>query len=320
MTHARSVRREKAVDTQSAARVAAMGECMIELFRRPDGSLTMGFGGDTLNTAVYMARLGTPVSYVTALGDDTISADMLSAWQAEGVDTTRVLRLPGRLPGLYLIETDPKGERRFLYWRDSAPARELLVLPESPVLVAELEGYDLLYLSGISLAIWGEAGRAELYGLLDRVRARGGRVAFDTNWRPRLWPDKAVARQAYEEVLARTDIALPGVADLRDLFDDGDAQAVLSRMQASGVGEIVVKLEEPGCLVAAGDLREEVPAERVAEVVDTTAAGDSFSAGYLSARLAGRDPVSAARCGHRLAAIVIQHRGAIIPREAMAGL
>lgn len=306
--------------TLSAARVAAMGECMIELFRRPDGSLTMGFGGDTLNTAVYMARLGTPVSYVTALGDDTISADMLAGWEAEGVDTAQVLRLSGRLPGLYLIETDPQGERRFLYWRDNAPARDLFVLPQTPALLSALEEYDLLYLSGISLAIWGEAGRAELYGLLDRVRARGGRVAFDTNWRPRLWPDKAVARQAYEEVLARTDIALPGVADLRDLFGDGDADAVLARIQSAGVPEIVVKLEEPGCLVVAGDLMQEVPAERVAQVVDTTAAGDSFSAGYLSARLAGHYPVAAARCGHRLAAIVIQHRGAIVPREAMAGL
>ncbi|HYD66507.1 sugar kinase [Azospirillum sp.] len=306
----------------SARRVAALGECMIELFRRPDGALTMGFGGDTLNTAVYLARLGTAVDYVTALGDDPHSDAMLAAWAAEGVGTGRVPRLPGRLPGLYMIETDDKGERRFLYWRDRAPARELFVLPQSPALVEALEGYDLLYLSGISLAIWGEEGRAVLYPLLDRVRRRGGRVAFDTNWRPRLWPDRATARRAYDAMLARTDIALPGVGDLRDLYDDADADAVLGRVRAAGVPEIVLKLEEPGCRVVDDGLNAPVdalvPAERVTAVVDTTAAGDSFSAGYLAARLAGRTPEAAARAGHRLAAVVIQHRGAIIPRAAMA--
>ncbi|CAO3432406.1 sugar kinase [Azospirillum doebereinerae] len=304
----------------SRRRVASLGECMIELFRRPDGSLTMGFGGDTLNTAVYMARLGVPVDYVTALGDDQTSAGMIAAWQAEGVGTAPVLRVPGRLPGLYMIETDAAGERRFLYWRDAAPARDLFVLPQSEALLAELETYDLLYLSGISLAVWGERGRAVLFALLDRVRERGGRVAFDTNWRPRLWPDVDTARHAFDAMLRRTDIALPGVTDLRDLYGDADAAAVLDRVRGCGVKEIVLKLEAPGCIVAGDGPDTEVPAERVGTVVDTTAAGDSFSAGYLAARLSGHDAVESARAAHKLAAVVIQHRGAIIPASAMGEL
>ncbi len=303
----------------SAQRVAALGECMIEMVRRPDGTFTMGFGGDTLNTAVYLARLGAPVDYVTALGDDPNSDAMVALWNSEKVGTSHVLRVPGQVPGLYMIETDDKGERRFLYWRDSAPARDLFLLPDSPGLVAALEGYDLLYISGISLAIWGERGRAVLFPMLDRLRERGGRVAFDTNWRPRLWPDKETARRAYDEMLRRTDIALPGVGDLSDLYGDADASAVMARVRAAGVPEIVLKLEQPGCIVATGDGPDvEVPAEKVATVVDTTAAGDSFSAGYLAARLKGCGPVDSARSAHRIAAVVIQHRGAVIPREAMA--
>ena len=183
--------------------------------------------------------------------------------------------------------------------------------------MADLEGYDLLYLSGISLAIWGEDGRAVLCGLLDRVRRRGGRVAFDTNWRARLWPDRKVAQRAYAAMFRNCDIALAGVADLRDLFGDADAEAVLARLRQAGVGEIVVKTDAPGCVLWAGDAVVSVAAERVERVVDTTAAGDSFSAAYLAARLGGVPPEAAARAGHRLAAIVIQHRGAIIPRSAM---
>ncbi|PWC32710.1 sugar kinase [Azospirillum sp. TSO35-2] len=301
----------------STRRVAALGECMIEMFRRPDGSLTQGFGGDTLNTAVYLARLGVPVDYVTALGDDSISDDMVAAWAAEGVGTGHVLRVPNRLPGLYLIEIDAAGERRFLYWRDRAPARELFALPQSAELCAALEGYEVIYLSGISLAIWGEQGRERLFELLERVRARGGKVAFDTNWRPRLWPDVATAQVAFDRMLRHTDIALPGVTDLRDLYGDADADAVLARVRDAGAAEIVLKLEQPGCVVLQDGTPVEVPAVKVDRVVDTTAAGDSFSAGYLAARLRGEGPVDAALAAHRLAATVIQHRGAIIPRAAM---
>ena len=71
-----------------------------------------------------LARLGTATDYITALGDDSWSDELLSAWHREGVGTEKVLRIPGRLPGLYIIQTDAKGERRFSYWRDSAPVRD----------------------------------------------------------------------------------------------------------------------------------------------------------------------------------------------------
>nr|WP_305123436.1 sugar kinase [Roseomonas sp. GC11] len=290
---------------------------MIELARRPDGLAAMGFGGDTLNTAVYLARLGARVDYVTALGDDPESAAMIAAWQAEGVGCALVARLPGRLPGLYLIDTDPRGERRFLYWRDRAPARELFQMPGTAAMETALEAYDLLYLSGISLAIWGEEGRARLYPMLDRLRARGGRVAFDTNWRPRLWPDAATARRAYATLLARTDIALAGAPELAELGLGATPAEALDGLRGAGVPEIVLKLEPPGCLLHHPGGSAEIPAERVEKVVDTTAAGDSFAAGYLAARLRGEAPEQAARAAHRLAAIVVQHRGAIIPAEAI---
>ena len=297
---------------------------MIELARRPDGALRQGFGGDTMNTAIYLARLGVSVAFVTALGRDPESASMIAALEREAVGTRLIARVADRLPGLYIIDVDAAGERRFLYWRDRAPARELFTLPENPALLDALGGFGLLYLSGISLAIWGERGRAVLFAALDRLRHEGVRIAFDSNWRPLLWTDRETARTAYAAMLARTDIALAGAGDLADLFDDEDARAMLARLRAAGVAEICLRLplglDGPACVVAHGEVEARVAAAPVTRVVDTTAAGDSFSAGYLAARMAGEDPQAAARAAHRLAAIVIGHPGAIVPRAATESL
>ncbi len=312
---------------------------MIELSQVGNGLLQRSWGGDTLNTAVYLARLGVAVDYVTALGTDPLSDEMVAAWQAEGVGTGRVVRVPGRLPGLYLIGTDAAGQRRFDYWRDSAPARLLFDLPDTGEIVAALAGYDLVYLSGISLALYGEAGRERLLGALDQTRARGGRVAFDTNFRPRLWPDRALARAAYRLALRRADTIMASIEDLDQLLERGqtpglDAGAKLRRSgqgsdpihdQLLGSGglavdsdaEIVLKLAEPAVRIFHRGTELTVPAPPIENVVDTTAAGDSFAAAYLAARLAGADLETAARCGHSLAGSVVQHRGAIIPRSAM---
>jgi 2-dehydro-3-deoxygluconokinase len=299
---------------RQVARVACIGECMVELRELPDGLLSRGYGGDTLNTAVYLARLGVAVDYVTALGDDPLSEEMVAGWRAEGVGTGLVARVPGRLPGLYLIQTDPAGERRFLYWRDRAPARELFGMPGTDALAEALAGYGWLYLSGISLSLYGEAGRERLLAALDQARARGGRVAFDTNFRPRGWPDPAVARAAYRQAFERADLLLASAEDLDLLFGEAAPAEILDHARRA---ELVLKQITPACRVLAGGADALVAAEPVTDVVDTTAAGDSFAAAYLAARLAGASPADAARAGHRLAGAVVRHRGAIIPREAM---
>ncbi|QQP91888.1 sugar kinase [Skermanella sp. TT6] len=296
-------------------RVACIGECMIELSERADGTLSRSFGGDTLNTALYMARLGVEVDYVTALGDDGWSEEMVTAWTGEGIGTGRVVRMAGRLPGLYVIQTDPKGERRFQYWRDRAAARDLFDQPGTPDLVEALaRDYGLLYLSGITLSLYGEVGRQRLFEAIDRARAGGAQLAFDTNFRPRGWPEPEVARRAYRQTLDRSDIVLASTEDL-DLLYGGRGEETL--MQGGRPAELALKLAHPSCRVMKDGTDTVVDAAPVENVLDTTAAGDSFAAAYLAARLKGADPEAAARAGHRLAGVVVQHRGAIIPRAAM---
>ena len=297
--------------------VACFGECMLELRTRPDGLLSRGFGGDTLNTALYLARLGARVDYVTALGDDDFSAEMLRAWEEEGIGTGHVRRIPGCLPGLYVIETDPAGERRFLYWRDAAPVRRLFDPPHRAATEAALAGAGLVYLSGISLSLFAGPAREALFDALERARAGGARIAFDTNFRPRGWPDPAEARAAYDRMARLSDVVLAGCEDWAALSGEGAPEAVLAWLDEAGVAEAVVKLAAPGCLVRGEGPAEAVPVPERVTPTDTTAAGDSFAAGYLAARIRGEAPADAARAGHRLAAVVITHPGAIIPRAAM---
>lgn len=296
-------------------RIASIGECMIELRQMPGGHLTRSFGGDTLNTSVYLARLGASVDYVTALGDDPLSDEMIAGWRDEGIGTERVLRLQGKLPGLYMIETNAAGERRFYHWRDASAVRGLMNRPETEALLAALARYDLIYLSAITLSLFDAAGRDRLIAALQHCRASGVRVAFDTNFRARGWPDLDPARKAFARAFAASDIVLASVEDLSVLYPDDGEDALLDRIYAD---ELVLKLGTPASVVCMNGKATRVEAQPVTgTVVDTTAAGDSFAAAYLHARLNGSEPVAAAKAGHYLAGTVVCHPGAIIPRAAM---
>ena len=310
----------------AALRVVCFGECMLELQGPAFGTLQQGYGGDTLNTAIYLARCSrsarprVQVDYATALGDDSLSSGLLSRWQAEGLGLSCVRRLPGKLPGLYMIEVDDHGERRFNYWREQAAARAYFDTAEGGTPLEQQAGaIDALYLSGISLAILPPAGRARLAAVAQVLRARGAMVVFDNNYRPRLWADVASARAAFVQFQALASVALVTLDDEMALWGEADAGAQLQHTLALPAAELVVKRGAAPTLVrVAGQAVQEVPTEPVPQVVDTTAAGDSFAGAYLAARLAGHTPAQAAAAGNRLAARVVQHRGAVIPMVAMA--
>ncbi|MBL5886381.1 2-dehydro-3-deoxygluconokinase [Lelliottia aquatilis] len=306
-------------------KIAVIGECMIELSQK-GAEVSRGFGGDTLNTSVYIARQVAPealaVNYVTALGTDSFSQQMLEAWQSENVGTALIQRMENRLPGLYYIETDSTGERTFYYWRNEAAAKFWLESENSAAICEELATFDYLYLSGISLAILSPSSREKLLSLLHECRANGGKVIFDNNYRPRLWASREETQQVYQQMLHCTDIAFLTLDDEDALWGEKPVEEVIARTHQAGVNEVVIKRGADSCLVSVnGEAVVDVPAVKLAKekVVDTTAAGDSFSAGYLAVRLTGGTPAEAAKRGHLTASTVIQYRGAIIPREAMPG-
>jgi 2-dehydro-3-deoxygluconokinase len=297
-------------------RVVAAGECMLELARHGD-LWRLGAAGDSFNTALYLRRLGAMVRYFTALGLDPFSEEMLQSWAQEGMDTALVLRHPDRLPGLYAIRTDDAGERTFYYWRQQAAVRQLFQQPDIEAALQAAADCDLLYLTGITLSLFRADDRRRWTDLATEVRRRGGVVAFDPNYRPKGWSGAAEARAAMDALAPQVDIVLTTRDDESMLFGHHTAEDAFRYWRGAGVGEVVVKLGAEGAEVLSDARQVRVPVERAAQVVDSTAAGDSFNAAYLMSRLRGDKITEAARAGNRLAGAVVQVRGAILPADRM---
>jgi 2-dehydro-3-deoxygluconokinase len=295
---------------------------MVELARGSDGRFGFALGGDTFNTAVYLSRAGIEASYVTALGDDPYSQAILDLAAAEKVDTSTIPRLPGRVPGLYMIETDEAGERSFYYWRETSPARQVFSECVPLDVHQSFNGASLIYFSGITLWLYERDGMGPFLQTLAEARQHGARIAFDSNYRLRLWgkENQEPARNAFAYAVALADIALPSLDDERAMWGDVTAEDVLRRYEGAGVSEIVVKDGAGGAYILEGDAVRHIPVPEPVTPIDTTAAGDSFNAAYLAARLGGVPRAEAVNFGHRLSAIVVSHRGAVVPETATAAL
>lgn len=295
---------------------------MLELSGNPLGRLQQGYGGDTFNTAVYLARAGAGlarVHYATAVGEDSLSAELLRRWVGEGLALDLVRTVADSLPGMYQIEVDAHGERRFHFWRQHSAARAYFDAPQTPLEDSPVR-WDACYFSGISLAILDAAARARLLAWVARMRQAGTLIAFDTNYRPRLWATAQAARVAFAEALQLADVALITADDHQALHALPDLASAVENARMLAVPEVVIKRGQAHTLVRApGTDWLAVPTRVVARVVDTTAAGDAFAGAYLLRRLLGHSPAAAAAAGNALAARVIQHPGAVIPPEAMAG-
>jgi 2-dehydro-3-deoxygluconokinase len=297
-------------------RIALIGECLIELNGTPFGALHQSFGGDSLNTALYLSRLvrhTAEVKYVSVVGQDLLSDSLVGRWRTEGIDTTLVLRDTTRLPGLYWIQVDQCGERSFQYWRTESAARYLLQHPDFDRVIDELARVDLIYLSGISLAILPAPDRTKLLELLMGLSARGATLAFDSNYRPALWSSPEAARAAVYAILPIAQLLFVTFEDEQQLWGDETVEATLARLSALKGHSVSIKLGAAGCLCSHDGAVMKIAAPPVPAVVDTTAAGDAFNAGFLAGWLLDRRHGECCQAGNALAGVVIQHRGAIIP-------
>lgn len=306
-------------------KLISIGECMLEVQANQFGPAVLSYGGDTFNTAVYLRRCSKPsdiqVGYATGVGQDPLSRKLLNEWLALGIDLSYTQQIDGKLPGMYLIETEESGERHFHFWRENSAARFYFQSPQTPLEKAA-QDIDCYYFSGISLAILDTNSRARLFQLLSSEKKAGKTIVFDNNYRPKLWKDKVTTQSVFQEAFKVSTTALITADDHQNVFDLQNEKEVISHAQMLRINEIVIKRGASPTLIRTDNDSEwiEVATQIVPKVIDTTAAGDSFAAGYLSRRLLGIAPIQSAAFGNQVAARVVQHRGAIIPIDAMKDL
>jgi 2-dehydro-3-deoxygluconokinase len=298
----------------SADMFVSIGECMVELSSdATPGTLRMGFAGDTFNTAWYMRALSpqTKTRFVTRVGSDAVSQSMLDVMTEAGIDISHVAREDDRSVGLYMISLD-KGERSFSYWRDTSAARRLA--QDRATLDLALAGGDVLYFSGITFAILDGAGRDTLLAALTAARAKGQKVAFDSNLRPRLWASLEEMTRETMRAAAISDIVLPSYDDESVYFGDADPEATVARYADAGATTIVVKNGAGAVRYLHDGAVGQVATVTGTTIRDTTAAGDSFNAGFF-ASLAGGDVETAIRRASAVAGQVIGGHGALVPLD-----
>lgn len=296
-------------------KVVAIGEAMVELAPLKDALYQRGFAGDTYNTVWHIAQLlgrDATASFVTCVGQDKLSDCFVDGLTRDGLDVSTIGRDAELTMGLYLIELDGV-ERHFQYWRDQSAARRLADNPK--VLTHAVDGANVIHISGITLAILSPDARETLFNVLVHARQAGARVSFDPNIRERLWRDRAEIRDTISRFLAVTDIALPSFDDEATHFGDTSPSATINRFVAAGIKEIAIKNGAGAVLFHENGTTHQLETPPVANIKDTTGAGDAFNAGYLAAGMRGFPQADAVGMGQALSAQVIQTRGALLPKE-----
>ena len=304
-------------------KVSFIGECMLECALGGNNPI-YGFGGDTMNTAIYLSRvsrqLGTniDVQYFTAVGDDALSDGLIEQWSLEGIGVGAIYRDPSRLPGLYVINNDADGERSFYFWRGESAAKYMFYQPKVEEWLQKLQDSDYIFLSGVTLGILDEFSLSILEQSLIEAKFNGAKIIFDNNYRAALWPSALAAKAAFERIYCLSELSLISLEDEEAVFNSSGLESIVARFSEEYPQTVVVKNGGQGLWVldSKGDIRS-LSLDLVDDVVDTTAAGDSFNAAFLAGYIHGLGFDQALHSGHILAKEVIRHRGAIIPIHSM---
>lgn len=281
--------------------------------------MRLSFAGDVLNSLWY-AQSGFAQSssnwttgFLSAVGTDPMSEQMLSFLADANIDTASVRRISDRRPGLYMIHLDG-AERSFSYWRDNSAAK--LLAADTDHLIESIAQSDALYFSGITLAILSKQDRASMLAHLKAAADSGKLVAFDPNIRPALWSDETEMRDAITKAAGCASLVLPSFDDEAGNFGDANPEATAQRYQAAGCNLVIVKNGADDVLIANGDDRTTLDTPPVAQPVDTTGAGDSFNGAFLADYVEQMDLVAAVRAAQACSAKVICHYGALMPMSS----
>ncbi|RCL81143.1 MAG: sugar kinase [Rhodobacteraceae bacterium] len=293
-------------------KILSIGECMAEF--SPDeqlGKFNLGFAGDTFNTAWYIANNHADVNsaYFSKVGDDELSDQMLKFMSDNQVDTRYITTVAGSTIGLYLISL-VNGERTFSYWRNKSAATFLGQNVDD--VGNAMKKQDMIYFSGITLAILDQNSRENLFSCLKSARRAGKKIAFDPNLRPKLWNDKKEMCDVIMAGANLSDIILPSFEDEATWFSDADPMSTLARYQNVGAETVVVKNAGDPVSFWSQHGTGTYLVESVEKIIDSTAAGDSFNAEILVGLLREIPLADAINNAANLAKKVLMGQGALV--------
>lgn len=270
--------------------------------------------GAELNVAVGVARLGHSSAFIGRVGDDGFGTAILRRLRAEGVDTSRVVVDTSSPTGLLVRERRALGPAEVDYHRHGS-AGSLLDPQDVDAAASSITSADWLHVTGITPALSSSA-RAAVWRAIEVVEDAGHErrpvISIDVNLRRKLW-NESEASSVLRSLIARADIVFSGVDEAAVVIGrqsgggGADASALGRALIGLGAKEAVMKLGAGGALSVSwdkGDIhRDALPLEHV---IDPVGAGDGFCAGYIAARLDGRDIAAAltwaVACGAAVAA------------------
>lgn len=278
-------------------------------------AFSRGYGGDTFNTAVAAARLGSSVTFVTRLAQDVFALGLQEMLLKEGIQQSPNRAAKGST-GLYFVSVDNEGQRSFVYYRDTSAAKEL---SPNDILPGVIKKAKIVYASGITLAISDSARQATMKAFR-LAREMGITTAFDPNYRGNLWHSEERAVDALNAILPLVDVFLPSFPqDTVSMINFNRPEQVLDYFLFRGVKLVVAKAGAQGCYIGFRKEIQHVPAPPI-KAIDTTGAGDAFNGGFLHGLATEESLIQCARLGITTATLKVLNRGSAIAmptREAV---
>jgi 2-dehydro-3-deoxygluconokinase len=273
---------------------------------RPGAPATLSVCGAEATVAIGVRRLGVPAAYVGRSGEDTFGRMGVEVLRGEGIDVSGMTLDPAAPTGL-LLRTRRTADRDVVeYLRGGSAGSRLCPEDVDPALIA---GADLLHVTGITPAL-SDTAAAAVDRACDLARQSGVPISFDVNYRARLWSGRS-ARAALLPLAVRADIVFGGRSELVLLLDaapDTPPDRLLTELAGEGPREVVVTLGAEGAASLCDGVVATVAAHRVTPV-DVVGAGDAFVAGYLAARLDGRNQQARLGLASTLGAFAVGTRG-----------
>ncbi|MCL7417729.1 MAG: carbohydrate kinase [Halalkalicoccus sp.] len=296
--------------------VLVAGETLIDFLPDRPGSLrevetfTRRPGGAPANVAVALATLGEVPEFWTRVGDDPFGEDLVETLTEYGLSERFVERDPEAKTTLAFVSHDETADRQFSFYRDGTADTRM-----EPGTIDDdlLRGVSWVHLGGVTLA--SEPSRAATLDLAERAGDRGCTVSFDPNARPELWEGRAEFERQVGEILPHVDVLKATPEDLAEAGIEGEGTDLARAACERGPHTTLLTLGGEGALAVATDEApwsgEATHAGYPVDPVDTTGAGDAFTAGAIAALSDGEDLAEAIAFGNAVAATTTTAEGAM---------